>query len=133
LFASAILVAVGAQRRRREVVVAGYALVVITIPLASGRLLAAVGDDRSAAALARATAAALDRVSGTEPGGPGGRGGGGAVLGILAYPPSLAFYLGRPLAAALPLIAADGHYAAYGPCVPHVRPPSPQRGEGLRG
>jgi len=117
------------------------------------------------------------------------------VLGILAYPPSLAFYLGRPvavatptgveltsnyiadyqdryrdvtgspllpegywrealsrcplptvfvttaanraaravLAAALPLIAADGHYAAYGPCVPHVRPPSPQRGEGLRG
>src|SRR3989442_9929730 len=37
------------------------------------------------------------------------------------------------LAAALPLIAADGHYAAYGPCVPHVRPPSPQRGEGVRG
>jgi len=116
-------------------------------------------------------------------------------LGILAYPPSLAFYLGRPiavatatgveltsnyiadyqdryrdvtgspllpegywrealsrcplptvfvttaanraaravLAAALPLIAADAHYAAYGPCVPHVRPPSPQRGDGVGG
>jgi 4-amino-4-deoxy-L-arabinose transferase-like glycosyltransferase len=200
LFASAALVAAGALRRRRQVVVAGYALVVVTIPLVSGRLLAAVGDDRSAAALARAIAAALDRVRGTDPRGAGGAGGagggpGGAVLGILAYPPSLGFYLGRPvavatatgveltsnyiadyqdryrdgtgspllpegywrealsrcplptvfvttaanrdaravLAAALPLIAADGHYAAYGPCVPHVRPPSPQRGAGGRG
>src|SRR3989442_7981407 len=199
LFASAALVAAGALRRRRQVVVAGYALVVITIPLVSGRLLAAVGDDRSAAAFARAPAAALDRASGTDPGrtrGIGGAGGpGGAVLGILAYPPSLAFYLGRPiavatatgveltsnyiadyqdryrdvpgspllpeghwrralsrcplptvfvttaanraaravLAAALPLIAADAHYAAYGPCVPHVRPPSPQRGDGVGG
>ena len=146
-----------------------------------GRLLAAVGEDRSAAGLARATAAALDRLSGAGEG-PG------AVLGILAYPPSLPFYLGRRvavatatgeeltsnyiadfqeryrgvpdspllplgywretlarcpvptvfvttagnrdaravLAAALPLLAADGHYTAYGPCGARARAPGPR-------
>src|ERR1041385_8481384 len=115
-------------------------------------------------------------------------GGTGAVLGVLAYPPSLPFYLGRPVAvatatgaeltsnyiadnverlraapgspllpagywrealgrcpvptvfvtgagnrevreslgAALPLLAADSHYAAYGPCTPHNLPQPPQ-------
>jgi len=167
--ASAALVAVGAWRGLGRTTLAGYAAVVIAIPFASGRLLAAVGDDRSAAALAAAVAAALGR---TAPA--------GAVLGVAAYPPSLPFYLGRPvavatatgaeltstyiadhaerlrtapgspllpagywrdvlercpvptvfvakadnraaraaLAAALPLVAAGGRYAAYGPCRP---------------
>src|SRR5207249_3867092 len=166
----------------------GYAAVVIAMPFLSGNLLAAVGEDRSSAAVAGATAAALQRAGGT-----------GAVLGVLAYPPSLPFYLGRPvavatptgaeltsnyiadnverlrratgspllpagywrealarcpvptvfvataanrkarstLAAALPLLAADGHYAAYGPCTPAPSPaptltPSPPRGQGER-
>ena len=64
----------------------------MAVPLASGRLLAAVGDDRSSAALARATAAALSEASRS--------GAASAVLGVLAYPPSLAFYLGRPVAVA---------------------------------
>jgi len=159
----------------------------MAIPLVSGRLLAAVGDDRSAAGLARATAAALGQGSSSSAT--------TAVLGVLAYPPSLPFYLGRPvavatatgveltsnfiaeyqdryrdvpgspllpegywrealarcpvptvfvataanrearaeLAAALPLLALDGHYAAYGPCTPRsdgrtVGPAHPFRG-----
>jgi len=179
LFASAALVAVGALRRRPRAAIVGYAMVVMAVPLASGRLLAAVGDDRSSAALARATAAALGEASRS--------GTASAVLGILAYPPSLAFYLGRPVAvstttgaeltsnyiadyqdryrdvpgspllpegywrealahcpiptvfvttvanrearaelAALPLVADDGRYAAYGPCQPPRPPPPPQ-------
>src|SRR5947207_12767482 len=55
----------------------------------SGRLLVAVGEDRSSAAVASATAAALERSGGT-----------GTVLGVLAYAPSLPFYLGRPIAVA---------------------------------
>src|SRR5207248_8005793 len=54
--------------------------------------LAAVGDDRSAAGLARATAAALGQGSSSSAT--------TAVLGVLAYPPSLPFYLGRPVAVA---------------------------------
>ena len=174
---SAVLVPLAALGRRPRVAIAGYALVVMAIPFASGDLLAAVGEDRSSAGVARATAAALERV-----------GGGGTVLGVAAYPPSLPFYLRRTVAlatatageltsnyiaqyhdqyravpnspllpasvwrdvlarcpvptvflttagnrdgrgalgAALPLLAADGHYAAYGPCRPpgHVPPPS---------
>src|SRR5205807_1090428 len=82
----------GALIRRPRAVIAGYAMVVMAIPLVSGRLLAAVGDDRSAAALARAAAAALGQ--GNTPAGTT------AVLGVLAYPPSLPFYLGRPIAVA---------------------------------
>jgi 4-amino-4-deoxy-L-arabinose transferase-like glycosyltransferase len=166
---SAALVLLGEARRWPPVVLAGYASVVISIPFVSGRLLQAVGEDRSSAAVAGATAAALERA-----------GGAGTVLGVAAYPPSLPFYLGRPvavatatgteltsnyiadyrerygaaagspllpagawlvvlarcptptvfltsagnrdaraaLAAGLPLLAADDHYAAYGPCVP---------------
>ncbi|HLB81748.1 MAG TPA: glycosyltransferase family 39 protein [Gemmatimonadales bacterium] len=180
---SAVLVALGALARRPRVSIWGYAVVVIAIPFLSGTLLAAVGEDRSSAAVAGATAAALQRA-----------GGSGAVLGVLAYPPSLPFYLGRPVAvatptgaeltsnyiadnverlrvatgspllpagywrealarcpvptvflagagdrearaalgAALPLLAADGHYAAYGPCEPHPLTPSPRSGEGGR-
>ncbi len=157
---SAALVGLGALARRPRVAIWGYAVVVIAIPFLSGNLLAAVGEDRSAA----------------------------AVLGVLAYPPSLPFYLGRPVAvatptgaeltsnyiadnverlreapgspllpagywrealgrcpvptvfvtgagnrevretlgAALPLLAADSHYAAYGPCRPSQPPQPPQ-------
>ena len=181
---SAALVALGALARRPRVMIWGYAVVVIAIPFLSGNLLAAVGEDRSSAAVAGATAATLQRAGGT-----------GAVLGVLAYPPSLPFYLGRTiavatptaaeltsnyiadnverlraapgspllpagywrealarcpvptvfltgagnrevretLAATLPLLAADGHYAAYGPCRPRAlsqppQPPQPPRG-----
>jgi hypothetical protein len=174
---SAVLVPLAALGRRPRVAIAGYALVVMAIPFASGELLAAVGEDRSSAGVASATAAALER---------GGEA--GAVLGVAAYPPSLPFYLRRPVAlatataveltsnyiaqyheqyraapnspllpagfwrdvlarclvptvflttagnrdvravlgAALPLLAADGHYAAYGPCRPpgHIALPS---------
>jgi 4-amino-4-deoxy-L-arabinose transferase-like glycosyltransferase len=184
---SAALVGLGALARRPRTIMFGYAVVVMTIPLLSGRLLTAVGDDRSAGAIANATAVAL-RASG----GSGGAGG-GAVLGVLAYPPSLPFYLRRTipvatitgaeltsnyiadnverfralpgssllpeaswhealarcatptvfvtsagnresraaLGAALPLLVADDHYAAYGPCRPHFfsQPSqSPRRG-----
>src|SRR5207245_595194 len=76
LFVSAACVAAGALIRRPRAVIAGYAMVVMAIPLVSGRLLAAVGDDRSAAALARAAAAALGQ--GNTPAGTT------AVLGVLA-------------------------------------------------
>src|SRR2546430_3264863 len=76
LFVSAACVAAGALVRRPRAAIAGYAMVVMAIPLVSGRLLAAVGDDRSAAGLARATAAALGQGSASA--------NTTAVLGILA-------------------------------------------------
>src|SRR5437870_2797786 len=148
----------------------------IALPFVTAPLLRAVGDDRSAAAIARGVA------------------GRGAVLAVEAYPPSLPFYLRRTipvsttgaeeltsnyiaayhlrlralpgspllpphfwlevlarcaaptvfvthdglpgprtwLQAALPLLADNGHYSAYGPCRPHPPSPSPRRGEGER-
>ena len=56
---SAALVALGALARRPRVTIWGYAVVVIAIPFLSGNLLAAVGEDRSSAAVAGATAGAL--------------------------------------------------------------------------
>ena len=73
----AAIVSVGAWQRQRVVVAAGYAAVVLALPLITGPLMRAVGDDRSAAALA-------DSVRGK-----------GVVLGVAAYPPSLPFYLQR--------------------------------------
>src|ERR1041385_2631301 len=52
---SAALVALGALARRPRVTIWGYGVVVIAIPFLSGDLLAAVGEDRSAAAVAGAT------------------------------------------------------------------------------
>ena len=180
---SAVLVRGGALRGMGRLTIAGYAIVVAAIPFVSGPLLAAVGEDRSSAAVAGAAVATLARA-----------GDAGAVLGVAAFPPSLPFYLGRPVAvatataseltsnyiaqyheqyrtvpgspllpagawrealarcplptvfvatannrdvraalgAALPLLAADNHYAAYGPCRPHPLTPSPQGGEGGR-
>jgi len=183
---SAALVALGALAGRPRTIIFGYSVVVMTIPLLSGKLLTAVGEDRSSGAVANATAAALRET-----------GGSGAVLGVLAYPPSLPFYLRRvipvatatgaeltsnyiadnvarfralpgspllpaedwkevlarcsvstvfltsagnrearsALGGALPLLVADDHYAAYGPCLPRTvspppQPPPPPRGRG---
>jgi len=75
LAGAATVVAFGAWRRQRTLVAAGYAAAVIALPLVTTPLMRAVGDDRSAAALA-------DSVRGK-----------GAVLAIAVYPPSLPFYL----------------------------------------
>ncbi|HKW42283.1 MAG TPA: glycosyltransferase family 39 protein [Gemmatimonadales bacterium] len=187
LFCSAALVAFGTLARRPRAIVPGYAIVLLALPFVSSRLLAAVGQDRSSAAVASATAAALQHATG-----------GAAVVAIRAYPPSLPFYLGRTVAvatetgaeltsnyivqnvarfrgvagspllpadawrdalghcpvptvfvttggnaqvraalgAALPLVVADDHYAAYGPCRPRAaaqssQPPQPPRGGGV--
>jgi 4-amino-4-deoxy-L-arabinose transferase-like glycosyltransferase len=79
LLVSAALVWLGVRRSQPTLGATGYALVVMTIPLVSGRLLDAVGDDRSAATLAHV-------IRNTQA--PGTR-----VLGVFAYPPSLPFYL----------------------------------------
>jgi len=180
LLVAAGLVAVGVRRGHKTLVAAAYGLAVATIPFAGARLLDAVGEDRSAFALA---AALLGK---------------GVVVGVGAYPPSLPFYLRRPMYVAtetgreltstfiadyverlryqegspllsgavwatlrdtcaqptvfvfragdrdrratmtgLPLLYEDGRYAAYGPCLtplgPPSRSPSPRSGEGVRG
>ncbi|HEV8303781.1 MAG TPA: glycosyltransferase family 39 protein [Gemmatimonadales bacterium] len=79
LVASAGLVWLAARRDRLILGATGYAVVVLVIPVVSGRLLAAVGDDRSAAILAGVIQNARQ---GRTP-----------VLGVAAYPPSLPFYL----------------------------------------
>ncbi len=176
LVAAAALVALAARSGTPALGLAGYALPVIALPFVTAPLLRAVGDDRSAAAIARGVA------------------GRGAVLAVEAYPPSLPFYLRRTipvsttgaeeltsnyitayhlrlralpgspllpphfwlevlarcaaptvfvthdglpgprtwLQAALPLLADNGHYSAYGPCRPHPPSPPPRRGEGER-
>jgi 4-amino-4-deoxy-L-arabinose transferase-like glycosyltransferase len=93
LLVSAALVWIGGRpapgRPRPSLAIMGYALVVMTIPIVSGQLLAAVGDDRSAATLARI-------IQNTGPA--------TEVLGISAYPPSLPFYLRRTI----PVATATG-------------------------
>jgi 4-amino-4-deoxy-L-arabinose transferase-like glycosyltransferase len=94
-----------ADRPRPALGVMGYALIVITVPLVSSRLLAAVGEDRSAATLARVI-----------------QNSGGAsvdVVGVGAFPTSLPFYLRR----IMPVATANGreltsnyiadHYAQF--------------------
>jgi 4-amino-4-deoxy-L-arabinose transferase-like glycosyltransferase len=81
LVASAVLVWLAVRRSQPILGATGYALVVMAIPLVSARLLAAVGDDRSAATLAQV-------IRNTQR--PGTR-----VLGVSAFPPSLPFYLGE--------------------------------------
>ena len=77
LLVAAALVAVGARRGKTALVAAAYGLGVAIIPFAGARLLDAVGEDRSAFALA---AAVGDK---------------GVIVGVGAYPPSLPFYLRR--------------------------------------
>src|SRR3989449_537727 len=59
------------------------------------------------------------------------------VLARCAAPTVFVTHDGLPgprtwLQAALPLLADNGHYSAYGPCRPHPPSPSPRRGEGER-
>ena len=86
LLASAALVWLAVRRAQLILGVTGYALVVMTIPFVSGQLLAAVGEDRSAATLAQV----IRNTQGPHP----------RVLGISAFPPSLPFYLGETVAVA---------------------------------
>ena len=91
LLASAAGVVLAAHVERVDVGVLAYALPGFCIALGSGRLMRAVGEDRSAAQLAAGIAPVL--------------GAGGQVLGVATYPPSLPFYLRRTMAVA----TADGH------------------------
>lgn len=68
----------------------GYALVVMAMPIVSGGLLEAVGEDRSAATLARV----IQNTSPSET----------EVVGVAAFPTSLPFYLRR----AIPVATATG-------------------------
>jgi 4-amino-4-deoxy-L-arabinose transferase-like glycosyltransferase len=86
LVSAAAVVAYGAWRHQRAMVTAGYAAVVIAMPFVTGPLMRAVGEDRSASALA-------DSVRGK-----------GVVLAIAVYPPSLPFYLERQI----PVATANG-------------------------
>ena len=79
-----------ADRPRPALGVMGYALVVITVPLVSSRLLAAVGEDRSAATLARV----IQNIGGAS----------ADVVGVGAFPTSLPFYLRR----IVPVATANG-------------------------
>ena len=88
LLISAACVAVAAARRWTGLAVLGYAMVVMALPFATARLMAAVGNDRSAAMLGAAIRAAV------------GNGGRDQVLGVAAYPPSLPFYLRSTIAVA---------------------------------
>ena len=88
LIASAALVRYAVWRSRPIVGATGYAIVVMMIPLVSGPVLTAVGDDRSAATLAQV-------IRNTQP--PGTR-----VLGIAAFPPSVPFDLGETVDVATP-------------------------------
>jgi len=81
LLASAALLSLAVRRSQPILGATAYALVVMTIALTSGPLLAAVGDDRSAATLAQV----IRNTQGT----------GARVLGVAAFPPSLPFYLGE--------------------------------------
>jgi 4-amino-4-deoxy-L-arabinose transferase-like glycosyltransferase len=85
LIGSAAMVFLG-RGPRRAFAVMGYALPVIIVPMVSGRLLDAVGDDRSARTLASVIQNAGDP----------------DVLGVSAFPPSLPFYLRRTFPVATP-------------------------------
>jgi 4-amino-4-deoxy-L-arabinose transferase-like glycosyltransferase len=86
LLVSATCQAVAATRRSTGLALVGYAMVVMAFPFAAAPLMAAVGDDRSAATLS----AAIRAAEGTRV----------EVLGVAAYPPSLPFYLGSTIAVA---------------------------------
>jgi 4-amino-4-deoxy-L-arabinose transferase-like glycosyltransferase len=83
LLASATLVVLAVRRSRLALAATGYAVVVLALPFVGADMLRAVGDDRSAAALANAVR-------------------GRAVLGVLTYPPSLPFYLQRQVPVSTP-------------------------------
>ena len=79
--ASLVWYAGRSRHPRPALAVMGYALTVMAMPIVSGRLLAAVGEDRSAATLARV-------IQNAGPTGPELE-----VVGVAAFPTSLPFYL----------------------------------------
>ncbi|HEY3220068.1 MAG TPA: glycosyltransferase family 39 protein [Gemmatimonadales bacterium] len=87
------------EHPRPALAIMGYALTVMAMPIVSGRLLAAVGEDRSSATLARV-------IQNVRPTGAGA--GAGAedveVVGVSAFPTSLPFYLQRTI----PIATATG-------------------------
>ncbi|HEV8383086.1 MAG TPA: glycosyltransferase family 39 protein [Gemmatimonadales bacterium] len=82
-------------RPQPALVIMGYALTVIAMPIVSGRLLAAVGEDRSSATIARVIQNVRPRVEGMEE---------VEVVGVSAFPTSLPFYLRR----IIPVATATG-------------------------
>ena len=84
LLISAVLVRYAGRpdHPRPALTVMGYALTVIAMPIVSGRLLAAVGEDRSSRTLAQV----IQNVRSTED---------VEVVGVSGFPTSLPFYLGR--------------------------------------
>jgi 4-amino-4-deoxy-L-arabinose transferase-like glycosyltransferase len=94
LLVSAALVWLGGRpaQPRPALAIMGYAIVVMAIPIVSGQLLDAVGEDRSAAVMAHVIQNSGEGARPTE------------VLGIAAYPPSLPFYLRRTI----PVATATG-------------------------
>ncbi len=76
---------------RPALAVMGYALTVIVMPIVSGRLLGAVGEDRSAATLARVIQNVRPRAGDAQE---------VEVVGVSAFPTSLPFYLRHPIAVA---------------------------------
>lgn len=85
---AAAAVATWAARTRPAVALVGLALPVSTIPFAGGRLMQAIGAERSAAGIAQAIAPVLETQS--------------QVLAVRAFPLSLPFYLRRTV-----LLASD--------------------------
>lgn len=92
LIVSALMVSYAGRREhpRPALAVMGYVLPVMIMPIVSGRLLDAVGEDRSAVTLARV-------IQNTGSGDT-------EVIGVSAFPPSLPFYLKRTI----PVATATG-------------------------
>lgn len=102
LVGSAVGLGLAALSRRRALGALAYALPGLVLPVVSGRLMAAVGDDRSSAALAAAIAPALT---------------GGALFGVATFPPSLPFYLRHSMLVA----TRDGHELTSNYVVTYLR------------
>jgi hypothetical protein len=92
LLASVAALVLAARRNNLLFAAVAYAAIVISLPFDTAALMRAVGDDRSAVGIAQGIAPVLERAArnGTPM----------SVLGVAAYPPSLPFYLGRPIAVA---------------------------------
>jgi len=76
------------ERPRPALAVMGYALTVMAMPIVSGRLLAAVGEDRSSATIARVIQNTRPMMEGMQD---------VDVVAVAAFPTSLPFYLRRPI------------------------------------
>ena len=108
LLISAALVWYGGREThlRPALAVMGYALTVMAMPIVSSRLLVAVGEDRSAATMARVIQNVRPRGEGAED---------VEVVGVAAFPTSLPFYLRRtiPIATATAYELTSNFIADY--------------------